>query len=247
MNLGDFVNTYGGHQLAMNDGKSYVGECVSLVKRFAQEVQKVPNADTVLQVPSGARQLYEGFDWNGKMSQYYDKIPYGQPRQKGDLVVWGSNLGQYGDVAIALDSGNTVFGQLGTPVFIPANIRVEARQPLGYLRFKGETMDTFNKGDATNIAQNFFGQDIDQVKSQVGQNWKTAMYNIVGSKVIDDTLKVNEGDAVNITKAFSLSVDKEKLIGQTFKAVLYNYIFPNMPKANTDFELINQPVYVKKD
>lgn len=175
MNTDQFVAKYTGQQLEQNNG-GYKGECVSLAKRYAQEVQGVPDADTVLQVPKGARQLYEGFNWNGKMAQYYDKIPYGQPRQRGDLVVWGSNLGSYGDVAIALDSGTQMFGQFGTPIFQPARIRNETRQPLGYLRNKGGIMgvkivgapaaagkangriDVFVRGSDNNLYQKYFNQ-----------------------------------------------------------------------------------------
>lgn len=155
MSLDQFVVQNTGKQLADHSG-NFLGECVSLAKQYAQSVQGVPNADVVLQVPKGARQLYEEFNWNGKMSQYYEKIPNGQPRQRGDLVVWGSNLGSYGDVAIALDSGNTVFGQLGTPVFKPANVRIESRPPLGYLRRKGE-METITKETLIRCYGAFFG------------------------------------------------------------------------------------------
>lgn len=170
MSLDDFVSQNTNKQLSDHSG-NFLGECVSLVKQYAQSVQNIPNADIVLQVPDGARQLYEGFDWNGKMSQYYDKIPYGQPRQKGDLVVWGENLGKYGDVAIALDSDNTVFGQLGTPVFIPANIRVENRQPLGYLRLKGEDIVKPWREGIVVAYQNFEDKmpTEEQIKAQMGQ------------------------------------------------------------------------------
>ncbi len=136
MNLESFISRYNGQQLTNNSG-GFTGECVSLAARYAQEVQSVPNADGVLYCSNtgGARDLYEQFD--GKLPQHYDRIPNGQPRQAGDLVIWGANLGHYGDVAVALDSGNRVFGQLGTPVFQPARIREENRPPLGYLRLKG--------------------------------------------------------------------------------------------------------------
>lgn len=144
MNLDQFVKKYGGTQLTDNAG-NYKGECLSLAKRYGQEVQGVINADAVLNSGvNAARGLYENFDHNGLQSKYYDKIPVTQPRKKGDLVVWGDNLGKYGDVAIALDSGTKIFGQLGTPVFKPANIRNELRKPLGYLRRK-EDIEMFTQ------------------------------------------------------------------------------------------------------
>lgn len=140
MNLDQFITKYNGKSVANNHG-GFVGECVSLAARKVQEVDNVPNGDAVLycQATGGARDLYESP--TNLLLTYYDRIPNGQPRVKGDLVVWGSTLGKYGDVAIALDSGTQLFGQLGTPVFIPANIRNETRQPLGYLRLKGTQVE----------------------------------------------------------------------------------------------------------
>lgn len=166
MNLDQFIAKYTGQSIT-NNGGTFKGECVSLCARYAQEVQGVPNADSVLYCSNtgGARDLYEQFD--GRLPQYYDRIPFGQPRQKGDLVVWGDNLGNYGDVAVALDSGNTVFGQLGTPVFAPARVRVETRQPLGYLRLKGEGEVMPNEGDVQNAYHKFQGRDATPEEVQV--------------------------------------------------------------------------------
>lgn len=141
MDLDSFITKYNGQSIPNNHGK-YVGECVSLAARYAQEVQGVPDGDSTLycQTTGGARDLYE--HPTSLELQYYDLIPYGQPRLKGDLVIWGANLGKYGDVAVADNVGTVIFGQLGTPVFIPANIRSESRSPLGYLRRKGAEMFT---------------------------------------------------------------------------------------------------------
>lgn len=153
MNLDSFITKYNGQSIPNNHGK-YKGECVSLAARYAQEVQNVPDGDGTLycQKTGGARDLYE--HPTAIELQYYDLIPYGQPRQRGDLVVWGANLGQYGDIAIANDGGTVIFGQLGTPVFIPANIRSESRPPLGYLRRKGGNVEPtdyrMNDGDVIN-------------------------------------------------------------------------------------------------
>lgn len=145
MNLDQFVDKYNGKSVSNNHG-NFKGECVSLAARYAQEVQGVDDGDNALYCANvgGARDLYE---WYGKpgsnVQEFYDRIPFGQPRLKGDMVVWGTNLGYYGDIAIALDSGIQIFGQLGTPVFIPANIRTETRQPLGYLRRKGDNSNMY--------------------------------------------------------------------------------------------------------
>jgi len=156
MNLDQFVETYKGKSVTNNHG-NYKGECVSLAARYSQEVLGVPNSDAVLYcggATGGARDLYESP--TALMLKYYDRVPFGQLRKRGDLVVWGGNLGKYGDVAIALDSGTQLFGQLGTPVFLPAAIRNEARQPLGYLRLKGGDMPASSTPvDATTVKLEF--------------------------------------------------------------------------------------------
>lgn len=153
-----FVNKYYGQQLTNNNG-NYLGECVSLAARYAQEVQGVPNADGVLYCPvtGGARDLYEQFPSNGRPN-YYDQIPYGQSPKVGDLVVWGANMGRYGDVAVYNGSGQ-VFGQLGTPVFIPAAARqMTPPQPLGYLRRKGGSdVSTVGDNEIDQMSWAYFG------------------------------------------------------------------------------------------
>lgn len=133
-----FLN-YIGQEVPNNHGK-FVGECVSLAARFAQEVQGVPDADSVFycSVTGGARDLYEQYD--GKIPTYFDRIPYGQPPKLYDYIVWGANRGHYGHIAIIY--GSQVFQQLGTPVFKPAELASSGTQPpLGYLRLKGGTVD----------------------------------------------------------------------------------------------------------
>ena len=180
MTLNNFVDTYTGKRATNNHG-NFPGECVSLASRYAQEVQSVPNADAVLycQTTGGARDLYE--NPTALTLRYYNKIPFGQPRQRGDLVVWGGNLGKYGDVAIALDSSNTIFGQLGTPVFIPANTRQEIRQPLGYLRLKGD--DMVQDQDVRNLWPKMFAgapaKDAD-IKKWSGKSFKDFFYGVAG-------------------------------------------------------------------
>lgn len=183
MNPEVFRATYTGKEVS-NNGGGFVGECVSLASRFAQQVQGVPGADSVLycQVTGGARDLYE--NPTAKLLQYYTKVPYGQPRQLYDLVVWGINKGKYGDVAIAWDTGNTVFGQLGTPVFIPAQIRVDTTAPLGYLRLKGGDMP-------------LTPTQIDKFFKMAGQNSKSSDYTYYANKAgeLADNLWGSTGNA----------------------------------------------------
>lgn len=136
MTLDQFVQTYYGQPLTNNHGQ-FLGECVSLAARYAQEVQGIANGDGAMYCNNtgGARDLWEQYG-NNNATQFYDQA---SSPQYGDIVVWGSNMGQYGDVAVYIGSGQ-VFGQLGTPVFIPAAARQLTPTPLGYLRRKGGNM-----------------------------------------------------------------------------------------------------------
>lgn len=194
--LDDFVSQNAGEQIADHSG-NFLGECVSLVKQYADQVQGIPDADTVLQAPNGARDLYERFNWNGKMSQYYDKIPASQPRWRGDIVVWGDNMGSYGDTAVALNDGNLVFGQLGTPVFQPAKVRNETKPPLGYLRLKENKEEEVikNEDEADLLYRSIVHEapSKDWLKSAVGQPW-----TIVAGKLYQSNLWSQQNDAITL-------------------------------------------------
>lgn len=139
-----FITKYttpSGQHVTNNHG-NFPGECVSLAARFAQEIQGIPDADAVFYCPvsGGARDLYE--NPTQALLMYYERIPYGQPIQPNDYVVWGINRGSYGHVAMNID-GRQVFQQLGTPVFTPAAVAsIGVLRPLGYLRLKGANMPT---------------------------------------------------------------------------------------------------------
>ena len=133
MDANAWANQYLGQQIGDNSRK-WVGECVSFIKRYAQEAQDVPNADSVLYVPEDkAKNMWLKF--TPAMAVYYDKVPV---PKVGDIAVY--NGGKYGDVAVYIGTGRVV-GQLGTPVFKPVAIR-PVGSPIGYLRRKGDDMLT---------------------------------------------------------------------------------------------------------
>ncbi len=128
-----FISRYANQQITDNSG-NFKGECLSLIKRYAQEIQGVPNADTVLHaVNGGAKDLW--LSPSDLQNQYYDRV---DSPQEGDFAVYTN--GTYGDVAVYIGNGE-VFGQLGTPVFQPAAVRAVGT-PAGYLRLKGSDMPT---------------------------------------------------------------------------------------------------------
>lgn len=131
--LGQFVDQYQGQQLVDNQGR-FKGECVSLVKRYAQEVQGISNADAVLYVVDDlAKNMY--LNPTTTELQYYATLPPTTEPQVGDIAVYD---GREGDVAVYIGN-NQVFGQLGNPVYKLAAVR-PLGNPIGYVRLKGDDM-----------------------------------------------------------------------------------------------------------
>jgi hypothetical protein len=139
----EFVNRYNNGDYLDNGMGDYLGECVSLAIRFANEVYDVPYGTLYCSNIGGARDLFEQFD--GSIPDYFDRIEndMNDPNQlpsKGDLIIHGTRLGYYGHVSVLLscDShGITVFEQ-----FIGRNPTVTTRSwdgVLGWLRFKTQT------------------------------------------------------------------------------------------------------------
>ena len=135
--LDNFIKVETGKHVA-DPARLYPGECLSLVKLYAYQHDKVPEAVLYCSKTGGARDLYEQYD--RLIPKYYTRIPFGKPALRGDLIVWGSDMGGYGHVAIinkVLGKQTwEVFQQLGTPIFHPAALATVNVQPLGYLRLK---------------------------------------------------------------------------------------------------------------
>lgn len=132
-----FIKKYTGQHVADPNG-GYVGECVSLAKTYALAHDNVPANVLYCSKTGGARDLYEQYD--GLIPKYYSRIPFGKPAKRGDLIVWGADMGGYGHIAIiqkVLGSQQwLVFQQLGTPIFHTASLDTVSVKPLGYLRKK---------------------------------------------------------------------------------------------------------------
>lgn len=136
MDLQNFVTINKGEVLDNGLG-GFKGECVSLDWQFANEVQHVPLGVLYCSNTGGARDLYEQFD--GKIPQYYDRIPKDQ-LQTGDIVVWGGAMGPLGHTAVKIDGPSlTVFEQMAG---VSPRVRTytNLNGVLGGLRLKGEDM-----------------------------------------------------------------------------------------------------------
>lgn len=142
MTLSEFVSKYENQQLTDPFG-GYKGECVSLVKRYAKEVQGINPVDLYVQGKAkNAWLLYDELNWKN----HYKKVT---TPKAGDIAVYD---GSYGDIAVVISS-TRVFGQYGTPVFTPARKRNinQPGKPLGYLRLIKQEKTMLGKEMATYI------------------------------------------------------------------------------------------------
>lgn len=197
MSFDNLENFYIGQQVTDNSG-NYWGECVSYVKRYAQEVLSIPNADSVLYVVDDlAKNMY--LKPNPPSLQYFDLIPSNP--QRGDIVVYGNpNDNSYGDVAVALGGGN-VIGQLGFPVYHPVAIRAIG-SPLGFLRLKGDNETMLDAPHQATLYVAYLGRlpTPDEVNRDVGKiTTETMINNLDSSSEYADKKKRDQAayDALN--------------------------------------------------
>lgn len=98
MNLNEFITKYNGKGIDHDNSFGY--QCMDLAHKYAIEVigQDIPSAPAAKDV------------WN-KTTTGYDKIkntPEGLP-QKGDIIIWGTEVGPYGHIAVFLEGNLTTF------------------------------------------------------------------------------------------------------------------------------------------
>lgn len=97
MTFEQFITKYDGK--GVNYDGAYGNQCVDLYRQYVKEVCNVPQSPSV----AGAKDI-----WNNYLSAHFDRIantPTGVP-STGDIVIWGSAIGQFGHIAIFI-SGNT--------------------------------------------------------------------------------------------------------------------------------------------
>lgn len=142
-----FASDNNGKQLADPLGQ-YLGECVSLWKDFYVNECGVNYYDLFVPGNGGAKNIWT--NTTDAMLQWFDKVT--DNPQIGDTVVYTGGI--YGDVAL-YNGNNTVFGQLGTPVFKPAAVRPMG-SPAGYLRLKGEYVGYYDSIPSNDDLTKFF-------------------------------------------------------------------------------------------
>lgn len=235
--MNNLENFYIGQQITDNSG-NYRGECVSYVKRYAQEILGVPNADTILYVKNDkAKNMF--LDPNPPSLQYFDLISSNPER--GDIAVYG--MGTYGDVQVCLGGGK-VIGQYGTPIFQKVSIK-NIGSPIGYLRFKGEDMKIEDSdvwfSRMTQIVQLIQDRTLDrgEFASFIGRNpfdVTTDLADNQRARDVYDSRKVTEGTLGSLARAYlddSLANNPglKSYVGFTYPEVTATFDFSEQRKA----------------
>lgn len=98
--LDEFVSKYTGKGIDY-DGH-YGFQCQDLYRMYVKEVLGFPQSPSV----TGAKD-----NWDKYLPDYYERIPNtpeGVP-QKGDIIIWGSNYGPFGHVAVCTEATVNTF------------------------------------------------------------------------------------------------------------------------------------------
>lgn len=140
MTLDQFVSTYNGTTVGS-------GQCVALITQYESDVLGL-----VPQVVGDGHQYYDDYYTNPFLYNNFDRYTYDGTNtpQKGDIVVWNTNVAPpYGHVDIAYSgissSGFTSFSQnWGTPLTcslvnhdytnVSGWLRLKSTPPVGYIK-----------------------------------------------------------------------------------------------------------------
>lgn len=122
MTVNEFVKKYDGQTIDF-DGK-YGGQCVDLYRQYVKEVLDYPQSPPVV----GAKDIF-----NSYLPDHFTRIentPNGIPRN-GDVLLWGTQLGPYGHVAIFLE------GDVNTFISFDQNFPLNSKCHIQHHDYKG--------------------------------------------------------------------------------------------------------------
>lgn len=163
--------------------------------------------------------------------------------KRGDFVVYGTGLGVAGHIDVAAQDGTlqdyigydsnwggaAFHDKDGYPILHTVHHADQYNQYiLGALRPK-EGAEMFNDGDAVNISNQLFGEVAQFVKDQVGKSWHDAMYEITSEENLEQYVRVNQGDQVNVNNSLGKSIP---IRGLTWKQAWYQQIGSNLPHGS---------------
>lgn len=130
MTFDQFIEKYNNKGIDF-DG-AFGNQCVDLYRQYVKEVLGFPQSPAV----AGAKDI-----WDTYLSSFftrYNNSPTAVPK-KGDILIWGTKMGQYGHVAVFIDGGVTKFNSFdqNSPVGTLCHIQSHTYTGvLGWLRPK---------------------------------------------------------------------------------------------------------------
>jgi len=123
MNVLQFFKKYFGKGVDFD--KSYGLQCMDYAEQYNKEVVKAPR------IGGDAKDA-----WTRYSKKHYKKVVGGVPKL-GDLVVWGTKIGQYGHISVATGKGNRLWFQSVDQNWgqgLPRYVNHSYYGVLGYLR-----------------------------------------------------------------------------------------------------------------
>jgi hypothetical protein len=132
-------------------------------------------------------------------------------------------IGKFWSDGVIYDS-IAAFNENHTPIYVGWSTSVD-----GVKVIEEDEMVVWNNGDSVNYTNAYLeGGDVPAyVKAVEGQDFKTALYGLMSTNNLELSVQVNQGDQINIKTALGTK-DNENLIGQSWKNIVYNYIFKNL-------------------
>ena len=138
MTLEQFVEKYNNKKVDF-DG-AYGGQCVDLYRQYVKECLNFPQSPSVV----GAKDI-----WDSYLTSYftrYNNSPTAVPK-KGDIIIWGTKLGEFGHIAIFLDGTVTKFNSFDQNYPVGSACHIQSHTytgVLGWLRAKEQQVAEAN-------------------------------------------------------------------------------------------------------
>ena len=209
MTVNQFITKYTNKGIDF-DG-SFGNQCMDLYRQYVKEVLSFPQSPAV----PGAKDV-----WDTYLTDRFTKIsntPTNTPKN-GDVVIWGTKIGQFGHIAIFVDGTATKFNSFDQNFPIGSLCHIQSHTyngVLGWLRPRSVTMNEV----ANWVSQMFQGLGIDlnkpegEVRGKVQEvidGWKR--YVDLEQKVarLEKDLSFEAGQAAEFEKRLILSESSQK-------------------------------------
>lgn len=198
MTFQEFIDKWNGKKA---DYDGYYGpQCMDLYRFYVKEVLDYPQSKPV---PS-AKDV-----WNNYPTEYYEKVPYsyGVDGQNGDIVIWGTDLGPDGHIAVFIEGDDLNFRSFDQNYPVGSSCHIQSHSysgVLGFLRPKKNIVapnppqnEDLKNGLLTNF--NFFGDKLPngrrlQADTYITEEDKKKMWLDVGPNqywAVVDTNSIN--------------------------------------------------------